>query len=103
MGGVRAALTLAAPPRPALAGVPSAFVVEQQPTMPNAGKRPLVLRTATKFSARARLLVRLHDRNRRMEAKIHIDRSGYPLPPRWAHAAPHYLPPSPAAGVLARR
>ncbi|NWR65125.1 STAT2 protein, partial [Bucorvus abyssinicus] len=56
----------------------SAFVVEQQPNMPNACKRPLVLRTATKFSARARLLVRLHDRNRRMEAKIHIDRSGPP-------------------------
>ncbi|XP_069662544.1 signal transducer and activator of transcription 2 isoform X1 [Haliaeetus albicilla] len=52
----------------------SAFVVEQQPSMPNAYKRPLVLRTATKFSARARLLVRLHDRNHRMEAKIHIDR-----------------------------
>ncbi|NXV77464.1 STAT2 protein, partial [Atlantisia rogersi] len=52
----------------------SAFVVEQQPTMPNACRRPLVLRTASKFSARARLLVRLHDRNHRMEAKIHIDR-----------------------------
>ncbi|KAM6394927.1 signal transducer and activator of transcription 2 [Rhynochetos jubatus] len=51
-----------------------AFVVEQQPSMPNACKRPLVLRTASKFSARARLLVRLHDRNHRMEAKIHIDR-----------------------------
>ncbi|NXG73405.1 STAT2 protein, partial [Baryphthengus martii] len=54
----------------------SAFVVEQQPNMPNALKRPLVLRTTSKFSARARLLVRLHDRNHRMEAKIHIDRSG---------------------------
>ncbi|NXO57171.1 STAT2 protein, partial [Aramus guarauna] len=52
----------------------SAFVVEQQPNMPNTCKRPLVLRTASKFSARARLLVRLHDRNHRMEAKIHIDR-----------------------------
>ncbi|XP_072703448.1 signal transducer and activator of transcription 2 isoform X2 [Ciconia boyciana] len=51
-----------------------AFVVEQQPSMPNACKRPLVLRTASKFSARARLLIRLHDRNHRMEAKIHIDR-----------------------------
>ncbi|NXW59132.1 STAT2 protein, partial [Eurystomus gularis] len=51
-----------------------AFVVEQQPSMPNASKRPLVLRTASKFSTRARLLVRLHDRNHRMEAKIHIDR-----------------------------
>lgn len=46
--------------------------------MPNACKRPLVLRTTSKFSARARLLVRLHDRNHRMEAKIHIDRSGPP-------------------------
>ncbi|NXD04700.1 STAT2 protein, partial [Certhia familiaris] len=52
----------------------SAFVVEQQPSTPNAGKRPLVLRTANKFSARARLLVRLHDRNHHMEARIHIDR-----------------------------
>ncbi|XP_031949907.1 signal transducer and activator of transcription 2 isoform X2 [Corvus moneduloides] len=52
----------------------SAFVVEQQPSTPNASKRPLVLRTASKFSTRARLLVRLHDRNHRMEAKIHIDR-----------------------------
>ncbi|XP_061299887.1 signal transducer and activator of transcription 2-like [Pezoporus flaviventris] len=51
-----------------------AFVVEQQPTMPNAFKRPLVLRTATKFSARARLLLRLHDRNHPMETSIHIDR-----------------------------
>ncbi|KAM6325915.1 signal transducer and activator of transcription 2 isoform 3-T8 [Alca torda] len=52
----------------------SAFVVEQQPSMPNACKRPLVLRTTSKFSARARLLVRLHDRNHGMEARIHIDR-----------------------------
>lgn len=57
---------------------PSAFVVEQQPSMPNACKRPLVLRTTSKFSARARLLVRLHDRNHGMEASIHIDRSGPP-------------------------
>ncbi|NXP18168.1 STAT2 protein, partial [Scytalopus superciliaris] len=54
----------------------SAFVVEQQPSTPNPCKRPLVLRTGSKFSARARLLVRLHDRSHRMEAKIHIDRSG---------------------------
>uniref|UniRef100_A0A8C3Y201 Signal transducer and activator of transcription n=1 Tax=Catharus ustulatus TaxID=91951 RepID=A0A8C3Y201_CATUS len=52
----------------------SAFVVEQQPSTPNPGKRPLVLRTASKFSTRARLLVRLHDRNHHMEARIHIDR-----------------------------
>ncbi|NXY85098.1 STAT2 protein, partial [Alcedo cyanopectus] len=65
------------PPNPSPAP-PSAFVVEQQPSMPNAFKRPLVLRTASKFSARARLLVRLHDRNHRMEAKIHVDRSGRP-------------------------
>ncbi|RMB90385.1 hypothetical protein DUI87_33271 [Hirundo rustica rustica] len=52
----------------------SAFVVEQQPSTPNARQRPLVLRTGSKFSARARLLLRLHDRNHRMEAKIHIDR-----------------------------
>ncbi|NWS19581.1 STAT2 protein, partial [Pachyramphus minor] len=59
----------------------SAFVVEQQPSTPNPFKRPLVLRTGSKFSARARLLVRLHDRNHRMEATIHIDRSGPPRAP----------------------
>ncbi|KAM8794099.1 signal transducer and activator of transcription 2 [Eudromia elegans] len=52
----------------------SAFVVELQPCMPACSKRPLVLRTASKFSVRARLLVRLHDRGQPMEAKIHIDR-----------------------------
>ncbi|XP_062453312.1 signal transducer and activator of transcription 2 isoform X2 [Rhea pennata] len=52
----------------------NAFVVELQPSMPTSSKRPLVLRTASKFSVRARLLVRLHDRSRRLEAKIHIDR-----------------------------
>nr|XP_031363080.1 signal transducer and activator of transcription 2 [Lonchura striata domestica] len=52
----------------------SAFVVEQQPCTPNAARRPLVLRTTGKFCARARLLLRLHDRNHRMEARIHIDR-----------------------------
>ncbi|XP_071585721.1 signal transducer and activator of transcription 2 isoform X2 [Heliangelus exortis] len=52
----------------------SAFVVEEQPCMPNPCKRPLVLRTTSKFSARARLLVHLHDRNHHMEVKIHIDR-----------------------------
>ncbi|NWI13815.1 STAT2 protein, partial [Crypturellus soui] len=61
----------------------SAFVVELQPCMPACSKRPLVLRTASKFSVRARLLVRLHDRSRPMEAKIHIDsRDGpHPRPP----------------------
>ncbi|NXD46753.1 STAT2 protein, partial [Copsychus sechellarum] len=59
----------------------SAFVVEQQPSTPNASKRPLVLRTASKFSARARLLVRLHDRNHHMEARIHIDRWDPQHPP----------------------
>ncbi|XP_068777531.1 signal transducer and activator of transcription 2 [Struthio camelus] len=52
----------------------SAFVVELQPSMPTSSKRPLVLRTASKFSVRARLLVHLHDRSHHMEAKIHIDR-----------------------------
>ncbi|XP_041333465.1 signal transducer and activator of transcription 2 [Pyrgilauda ruficollis] len=63
----------------------SAFVVEQQPSTPNAGKRPLVLRTAGKFSTRARLLVRLHDRNHGMEARIHMDRD----PPNIKGAGPH--------------
>ncbi|NWJ00089.1 STAT2 protein, partial [Crypturellus undulatus] len=60
----------------------SAFVVELQPCMPACSKRPLVLRTASKFSVRARLLVRLHDRSRPMEAKIYIDsRDGSHLRP----------------------
>ncbi|XP_008102199.1 signal transducer and activator of transcription 2 isoform X1 [Anolis carolinensis] len=52
----------------------SAFVVEIQPTMPYPCRRPLVLRTNQKFSVRARLLVKLMDRNHPMEAKIEIDR-----------------------------
>ncbi|NXJ86939.1 STAT2 protein, partial [Trogon melanurus] len=56
----------------------SAFVVPPQPSMPNACKRPLVLRTGSTPPARARLLVRLHDRNHPMEAPPHIDRSGPP-------------------------
>nr|XP_060620064.1 signal transducer and activator of transcription 2 isoform X2 [Anolis sagrei ordinatus] len=51
-----------------------AFVVEIQPTMPFPCRRPLVLRTNQKFSVRARLLVKLMDRNHPMEAKIEIDR-----------------------------
>ncbi|NXS12453.1 STAT2 protein, partial [Neodrepanis coruscans] len=68
---------------------PSAFVVEHQPSTPNPFKRPLVLRTGSKFSSRARLLVRLHDRNHHMEAKIHIDRSGpLPAPPPTTSSCP---------------
>ncbi|NXA96235.1 STAT2 protein, partial [Melanocharis versteri] len=84
----------------------SAFVVEQQPSTPNAAKRPLVLRTASKFSARARLLVRLHDRNHRMEAKIHIDRSPNLSPPApQGYPEPHLpslggiLSPQPLRGL----
>ncbi|XP_042305569.1 signal transducer and activator of transcription 2 [Sceloporus undulatus] len=52
----------------------SAFVVEIQPNMPYPNRRPLVLRANQKFSVRARLLVKLMDRNHQMEVKIEIDR-----------------------------
>ncbi|XP_026573212.1 signal transducer and activator of transcription 2 isoform X2 [Pseudonaja textilis] len=52
----------------------SAFVVDVQPKMQVPNKRPLVLRTSHKFSVRARLLVKLLDRNKSPEAKIDIDR-----------------------------
>ncbi|XP_063149731.1 signal transducer and activator of transcription 2 isoform X2 [Candoia aspera] len=52
----------------------SAFVVEVQPKMPYPSQRPLVLKVNNKFSVRARLLVKLLDRNHSMEVKIDIDR-----------------------------
>ncbi|XP_053154250.1 signal transducer and activator of transcription 2 isoform X2 [Hemicordylus capensis] len=52
----------------------SALVVEIQPTMPYPNRRPLVLKTSQKFSVRARLLVKLLDRNQPMEVQIEIDR-----------------------------
>ncbi|XP_013916183.1 PREDICTED: signal transducer and activator of transcription 2 [Thamnophis sirtalis] len=52
----------------------SAFVVEVQPKMQVPNQRPLVLRTNHKFSIRARLLVKLLDRNKPLEVKIEIDR-----------------------------
>ncbi|XP_070596662.1 signal transducer and activator of transcription 2 isoform X2 [Erythrolamprus reginae] len=52
----------------------SAFVVEVQPKMPAPNKRPLVLRTNQKFSVRARLLVKLLDRNKPLAVNIDIDR-----------------------------
>ncbi|XP_043388539.1 signal transducer and activator of transcription 2 isoform X3 [Chelonia mydas] len=51
----------------------SAFVVEIQPIMPFPNQRPLVLKTGSKFSVRARLLVKLQDRSHRLEAKIILD------------------------------
>ncbi|XP_061471161.1 signal transducer and activator of transcription 2 isoform X2 [Rhineura floridana] len=53
----------------------SAFVVEVQPHMPLPNHRPLVLKTSNKFSVRARLLVKLLDRNHPMEVQIEIDRN----------------------------
>ncbi|XP_026535807.1 signal transducer and activator of transcription 2 isoform X2 [Notechis scutatus] len=57
----------------------SAFVVEVQPKMQVPNKRPLVLRTSHKFSVRARLLVKLLDRNKSPEVKIDIDRDATDL------------------------
>ncbi|XP_050781522.1 signal transducer and activator of transcription 2 isoform X4 [Gopherus flavomarginatus] len=51
----------------------SAFVVEIQPIMPFPNRRPLVLKTGSKFSVRARLLVKLQDRSHRLEVKIILD------------------------------
>nr|XP_048688364.1 signal transducer and activator of transcription 2 isoform X5 [Caretta caretta] len=50
-----------------------AFVVEIQPIMPFPNQRPLVLKTGSKFSVRARLLVKLQDQSHRLEAKIILD------------------------------
>ncbi|XP_067385659.1 signal transducer and activator of transcription 2 isoform X2 [Emydura macquarii macquarii] len=54
----------------------SAFVVEVQPimSMPIPNCRPLVLKTNSKFSVRARLLVKLQDRNHRLEVEIAMDK-----------------------------
>ncbi|XP_074835799.1 signal transducer and activator of transcription 2 [Carettochelys insculpta] len=58
--------------------VRSAFVVESQPIMPFPNRRPLVLKTNSKFSVRARLLVKLQDRSHQLEVDIGIDKD----PPR---------------------
>ncbi|XP_077184690.1 signal transducer and activator of transcription 2 [Paroedura picta] len=52
----------------------SAFVVENQPKMPFPCRRPLVLKTNSKFSVQVRLLVKLMDQDHKMEVKIEIDR-----------------------------
>ncbi|XP_062975904.1 signal transducer and activator of transcription 2 isoform X2 [Elgaria multicarinata webbii] len=58
----------------------SAFVVESQPKMPHPNRRPLVLKTSSKFSVRARLLVKLLDRDHPMEVTIEIDKDAANLP-----------------------
>ncbi|KAJ7317841.1 hypothetical protein JRQ81_004003 [Phrynocephalus forsythii] len=57
----------------------SAFVVESQPCMPFPNRRPLVLKTSQRFSVRARLLVKLLDRNHSGKVKIEIDRDAADL------------------------
>ncbi|XP_064162438.1 signal transducer and activator of transcription 2 isoform X2 [Anguilla rostrata] len=51
----------------------SAFVVENQPSMPQ-GKGPLVLRTNVQFSVRSRLLVKVPELNHAMKVTVSIDR-----------------------------
>nr|XP_014340161.1 PREDICTED: signal transducer and activator of transcription 2 [Latimeria chalumnae] len=51
----------------------SAFVVESQP-ISVMSKRPLVLKTSTQFSVRARLLVKLPDSSHRMNVTASIDK-----------------------------
>ncbi|XP_066114498.1 signal transducer and activator of transcription 2 isoform X1 [Saccopteryx bilineata] len=50
-----------------------AFVVETQPCMPQTPHRPLILKTASKFSVRTRLLVRLQEGNESLTTKVFID------------------------------
>ncbi|XP_060108663.1 signal transducer and activator of transcription 2 [Heteronotia binoei] len=52
----------------------SAFVVDVQPKMPFPSRRPLLLKTGSKFSVHVRLLVKLMDQDHKMEVKIEIDR-----------------------------
>ncbi|XP_037370902.1 signal transducer and activator of transcription 2 [Talpa occidentalis] len=58
--------------------LPSAFVVETQPYMPQTFHRPLILKTGNKFSVRIRLLVRLQEGNELLTAEVFIDRNSQP-------------------------
>uniref|UniRef100_A0A8C5KMY6 Signal transducer and activator of transcription n=1 Tax=Jaculus jaculus TaxID=51337 RepID=A0A8C5KMY6_JACJA len=53
----------------------SAFVVENQPCMPQTPHRPLILKTGNKFTIRARLLVRLQEGTKSLMAKVSIDKN----------------------------
>ncbi|XP_078057392.1 signal transducer and activator of transcription 1-like isoform X2 [Mustelus asterias] len=54
----------------------SAFVVENQPCMPLQSKMPLVLRTSSQFSVKARLLVKLQEVGTHlMKVKVCIDKN----------------------------
>ncbi|XP_019524696.1 PREDICTED: signal transducer and activator of transcription 2 isoform X2 [Hipposideros armiger] len=52
-----------------------AFVVENQPCMPQTPHRPLILRTGSKFTVRTRLLVKLQEGNESLTAEVSIDRN----------------------------
>nr|XP_045008444.1 signal transducer and activator of transcription 2 isoform X3 [Jaculus jaculus] len=52
-----------------------AFVVENQPCMPQTPHRPLILKTGNKFTIRARLLVRLQEGTKSLMAKVSIDKN----------------------------
>ncbi|XP_061272829.1 signal transducer and activator of transcription 2 isoform X2 [Bos javanicus] len=51
-----------------------AFVVENQPCMPQTLHRPLILKTGSKFTVRTRLLVRLQEGNESLTAEVSVDR-----------------------------
>ncbi|KAM6216397.1 signal transducer and activator of transcription 2 [Rhynchocyon petersi] len=53
----------------------SAFVVENQPCMPQTLHRPLILKTGNKFSVRTRLLVRLQEGNESLTVEVFIDKN----------------------------
>ncbi|XP_012609317.1 signal transducer and activator of transcription 2 [Microcebus murinus] len=52
-----------------------AFVVENQPCMPQTPHRPLIIKTGSKFAVRTRLLVRLQEGNESLTVEVSIDRN----------------------------
>ncbi|XP_045409591.1 signal transducer and activator of transcription 2 [Lemur catta] len=52
-----------------------AFVVENQPCMPQTPHRPLIIKTGIKFTVRTRLLVRLQEGNESLTVEVSVDRN----------------------------
>uniref|UniRef100_A0A8C9ARN3 Signal transducer and activator of transcription n=1 Tax=Prolemur simus TaxID=1328070 RepID=A0A8C9ARN3_PROSS len=50
-----------------------AFVVENQPCMPQTPHRPLIIKTGSKFTVRTRLLVRLQEGNESLTVEVSVD------------------------------
>uniref|UniRef100_H0WIT9 Signal transducer and activator of transcription n=1 Tax=Otolemur garnettii TaxID=30611 RepID=H0WIT9_OTOGA len=54
-----------------------AFVVENQPCMPQTPHRPLIVKTGNKFTVRTRLLVRLQEGNESLTVEVSVDRNSF--------------------------